>query len=359
MMSIKDLPAYRGRNFANRPFESLAPQTQLRVLIEALGHQHQYRNKVVSHRTCDARLSELGLCIRQLGEGGFKLRSLMGLGQRHIAHLAQRWTSEGIAAATMQTRFSHLRWLAAALGKGGLVRDPESYDVPPEQARRHLVAQQDKSWSAHGVDPAERIAVIEAIDPQVALQVRLMFEFGLRAKEAILIRPQLAHIGDYLRVEEGTKGGRTRLVPIRNESQRAAIEAAKEAARHGSRGTLIREGSSFKRAKNRLYYVCKKVGLTKRELHVTCHGLRHEYANDLYEARAGQPSAVRGGSTILDRARDLAARREVTQDLGHARLDVTASYTGPRRFAGAAGQAHSTGGDAAQATEARGAVQPS
>jgi hypothetical protein len=75
----------------------------------------------------------------------------------------------------------------------------------------------------------------------------------------------------------------------------------------------------------------RRLGLTKKALGVVGHGLRHEYANDLYEETSGEPSVVRGGAGLLSRAADADARRAVTQDLGHARLSVTASYLGPRR----------------------------
>jgi hypothetical protein len=64
---------------------------------------------------------------------------------------------------------------------------------------------------------------------------------------------------------------------------------------------------------------------------VTAQGLRFEFANDLYESVAGARSPVRGGSDILDKARDEQARFEVTRALGHSRIAITGAYVGGRR----------------------------
>jgi integrase len=259
------------------------------------------------------------------------VRSVLSLNQSHVAYLAKRWEEEGVVPATMQTRFSQLRWLAAAIGKPGLVREPSAYGIAEAASSRVLVAQEDKSWSAKAVDIDQLIAKASEIDRLVAVQMRLIEEFGLRLREALLMRPMISHVSDTLRVEEGTKGGRSRVVPIRYQSQLDALELAKETARTLPKGRLVPAGKSFAQAVSRFYYVMKKLGITRSQLGVTVHGLRHQYANDLYHEVSGQPSVVRGASEILDRARDREARRQVTNDLGHVRLDVTAAYTGPMK----------------------------
>ena len=90
-------------------------------------------------------------------------------------------------------------------------------------------------------------------------------------------------------------------------------------------------GKSPAQARNRLYYICQKIGITKEKLGVTPYGLRHAHANDLYEEVAGEPSVVRGGSACPDRAGDEIARRTVSLDLGHERTSITSSYIGARQ----------------------------
>jgi integrase len=212
-----------------------------------------------------------------------------------------------------------------------MIRDPAYYGLEKESFSRILVSVRDKSWSASNVNIQEILDKVEPIDRLVAVQLRLMHEFGLRLREAILIRPLLSHVDNTIRVEEGTKGGRSRVVSIRYESQIKAIDIAKAASRHCRKGSLVPQGHDFDSTRSRFYYVMRLCGITKAQLGVTSHGLRHEYANDLYEDLSGQPSVVRGASQILDRAKDRAARQAVTSDLGHVRLDVTAAYTGPLR----------------------------
>jgi integrase len=108
------------------------------------------------------------------------------------------------------------------------------------------------------------------------------------------------------------------------------LDAAKRSASRHPKGRLCNPRLTIEQAKRRFFYVVgEKLGVTKNELGVTVHGLRHEYANDLYGRVSGSPSTVRGGS-IVDRAADEKARHEVSQHLGHARLSITASYTGSR-----------------------------
>lgn len=331
MNSIHQHPAHFGRNAYGVPVRNLDIEKQVRVLVDALGQFHLKRHKLVSTKTASDRHVVSLLVFRQLREAGYALKSVFGLSRKHIGVLAKLWESQSLCAATMQTRFSHLRWLAKAIGKEGLVSAPTDYGVAPEAVERTYAAEVDKSWSTNNVEVDAILAKVAALDSLVACQLRLMYEFGLRAKEAILIRPALSHAGDSLRVEEGTKGGRSRVVPIRYEGQIAALEAAKVMAKSCKRGTLIPVGATYDMARNRFYYVVRLAGISKAMLGVTSHGLRHQYANDLYEELSGQPSVVRGASEILNRAADKAAREAVTQDLGHARLDVTPAYTGPMK----------------------------
>lgn len=331
MNKIQDHPAYYGRNAYATPFTVLDVTSQIRVLVDSLGQEHLLRSKVVSTKTANDRSLICSMIFKQLAEGGFKPRSVLGISAKHIEYLARRWEQEALSPATIQTRFSLLRWFAAAIGKGGLIRDPSYYGLAKPSFARVLVAQEDKSWSTQNVNIQDVLSKVEPIDNIVAVQLRLMHEFGLRLREAILMRPALSHVGDTLRVEEGTKGGRTRVVLIRYDTQLQALELAKAMSRHCRKGSLVPEGHNFDTTRNRFYYVMRLCGITKSQLGVTSHGLRHEYANDLYEELSGQPSVVRGASEILDRAKDRAARKAVTSDLGHVRLDVTAAYTGSMR----------------------------
>ena len=72
--------------------------------------------------------------------------------------------------------------------------------------------------------------------------------------------------------------------------------------------------------------------ITKRDLGVTAHGLRHEHLNELYERVTGVPSPVRSGSVThdLDRLTHDIARARVSQEAGHSRLGISDAYIGAR-----------------------------
>jgi hypothetical protein len=76
----------------------------------------------------------------------------------------------------------------------------------------------------------------------------------------------------------------------------------------------------------RFYYVIRKFGISKAELGVVSHGLRHQYANDHFEADAGGPSPVRGGTACPHGNKP--ARKRVSRVLGHNRERASTAYLG-------------------------------
>ncbi len=75
--------------------------------------------------------------------------------------------------------------------------------------------------------------------------------------------------------------------------------------------------------------VLAKIGITKKNLGVTGHGLRHQGLNDQYEKITGEPSAVRGGKPV-DREFDAAARDHIAEIAGHGRRQIVSAYLGKR-----------------------------
>ena len=301
------------------------------MLLDVCGHDHITRPKIISNKTVKTRIQVMMQALEQLRQNGFPIKNMENFDQRHVKTLLTRWVQDGISGGTIQSRMSVLRWFTIALGKQGLVRDPSYYGVDLAALARVYVPTEDKSWSAKEIISSQIVASAMLIDQAVGHQLDLSRAFGLRVREAILIKPKIADIGTAIRIEEGTKGGRTRVVLIRTEDQRQTLERAKEFSSSCSKGTLIPIGRDFKQMYRRFYYVMEKLGISRAQLGVTAHGLRHQYANDLYETQAGTASPVRGGGNDVDAARDEQARFLVSQDLGHSRVRITASYTGARR----------------------------
>lgn len=348
MKTVREIGAWRGYNRYGRDFKDLDVKKQIQVLCEELGGAHLHRRKVVSVGTIKARAAVCHQFIETLKAAGYPIKNVLNLDQRHVRAAVSHWIEQGLAASTVQTRMSILRWLATAIGKRGLVMDPSYYGVPAEAVAREYVAKVDKSWSAKDVLSSEMAKQAMAMDTWVGHQLQLMRVFGLRIQESIMLRPHIADQGNALRVEEGTKGGRTRIVPITTQEQRQVLDAAREQAKESARGSMCPPSKTVAQAKDRIYYIAgRKLGLRKAALGVTPHGLRHEFANDLYEAVSGQPSPVRGGPLVNDSVADDAARHQVSQQLGHARLRISGAYTGARKLGRPSNRPTSAPSDAA------------
>lgn len=288
------------------------------------------RKKPVSNRTQDKREEVLFLCFTQLGQLGHHLRSADALRETHVRVLAMHWEKEGISPATLQNRISILRVFAEWVDKKGMVKEAISYVSNPDSVRRTTVATADQSWSAKGVDVQALIKRAGEVDRYVGMQLELMLIFSLRRQEAVMLRPHRADHGDYLEVEDGTKGGRQRNVRISTDYERDVLERAKKMVR-GLNGHVGHPDKNLRQSLERFNYVMKVIGATRKELGVTSHGLRHQGLNDLFEEIAGVASPVRGGQDLwrqVDPDRLAMARACVAERAGHSRLSISGSYIG-------------------------------
>jgi site-specific recombinase XerC len=321
------------------------PMRVLEVLIELFNTQHTALQKTVSHKTRHERAMFLRRFFRDLTlKCGFKTApDPRNLGQKHIHAMVQVWRHEKLAPATIQTYLSFLRGLSQWVAKPGLVLKPAAYGLTVEEYQRHEIAQWDKSWSAQGVNVDAVLVKAVAFDPRVAASMRLMHTFGLRRKESVTCRPWVDVFpfeqtglpaenkqADCYLWTKG-KGGRVRWLPVQTEDQKQAIKVAQSLTdpRDGHMGN---PAHGLRRNLRRLDYVLAKLGITRKDLGVTGHGLRHGRLNDMYEDITGQPSSVRGGGSVSETV-DLQARLVVSAAAGHSRPKAAGAYLGAvRRF---------------------------
>jgi integrase len=93
--------------------------------------------------------------------------------------------------------------------------------------------------------------------------------------------------------------------------------------------SMIPRGLRLERWRWRYYRMCREIGLTRRELMVTPHSLRHGVLLDLYEQLLGQPAPVRGGELgELHPAAVEAVREVVAEYAGHSRSQISSAYLG-------------------------------
>lgn len=328
--ALQNAPAFLGHNRYQVAFEKLDWKRQIQVVLDVVGRQHLLRDKTVGRSTKKARAEVTYQAFKNLHEQGFSIKSVLNFSQRHVQALVNQWMEGGLAAATLQTRFSILRWFTAAIGKNGMLKEPSEYGIPADSIKRVYVAVKDKSWSAIDLSFDELIKQIYDKDPWVSMRLELMDAFGLRIQEATLLQPAAADGGSVLRVEMGTKGGRSRLVQIQSAKQRDVLNRAKSIAHLSETRNLIPSGKILAQALARAYYICGLFGITKNGMEITPHGLRAGFANDRYEQLSGMPSTVRGTPEKFDPEKDRLARETVSRELGHSRLSITGAYTGAR-----------------------------
>lgn len=293
---------------------------------------HDGRVGAASFATQHERESIVLLCFAQLWEMGYRLKAAKSLGERHVRVLAERWSQEGLAAGTINTRVSYLSTFAAWIGKKGMVGSPADYCGKERVARSHI-ADRNKSWPANGKSPEEVIALARQIDERLALYLTLQHTLGLRVKESLEFRPLVSLADDGVTVEifEGTKGGRRRSVMLDTEAKRQAMAWAMEVAKETRGGRLRWAGLTFKQARRRFHDLMeRKLGITRRESGVTAHGLRHGFAQEHYRRQSGGlPTPIEGGAIgAIDRETHARAGMSTSKALGHCRVSITGAYCG-------------------------------
>jgi hypothetical protein len=330
---------------------------RLQDLIDANNERHSTRGKVVGHKTQDERAASLFRIFKRLRAMGFTLDDPAHLGGRHIGWLMRDWTAdptlkaelarrgvryeprdEPLSPAYIQQQLSFLRVLSGWIGKPGLVLRADAY-VAPHLVTRQTTAQRDRSWTGNGVDPTEVLAQVASRCPRTALILEVMLAYGLRRKEAVAFVPRLAEVpthalpasaapGPYLaflRIKRGTKGGRLRYTAIRHPSQARALARALEAAPNG--GHIGYPGLSLKQALRRFSNTLHRAGVNMKVLGVTGHGLRHQFAADLFIELAEVAPPVRGGGPV-EAETMRTVYLAVAESLGHGRPQISGAYLG-------------------------------
>ncbi|HEY8102688.1 MAG TPA: integrase domain-containing protein [Burkholderiaceae bacterium] len=333
-------------------------KSKLQAIIDAHNHRHAKRAKDVSRRTQAARAEALFVIFKLLRSLGFELAP-KHLDGNNVKHLFWHWTCDSRikercarhhvtmlvkphSAAYLQFLASTLNTFSGWIGKPGLVLPPARYGIDPKLFKRTYVAQHDKSWSASKNDIAQLIERVARIDDRVAIMLELQWTTGLRRKEAVMFQPRQAivpaglvpidsPVAEYyvssLSIERGTKGGRLRLIPLVNDAQRDAIERAKHFAAYPT-SYLGQPGKTLLQNLDRYKNVLSQAGITKKDLGITGHGLRHQFAGDKYFDLAKLACPVRGGDPMQDPQLLERVLRAVSQQLGHNRPAISQAYLG-------------------------------
>ncbi len=288
----------------------------------------------VSERTVAWRRGILHEMVNHIYDAGYKPERVQNLRTKHLDAVFEAWKRNDNQHNTIQTKLSVIRFLAEILDRPDLIRHINCFAEEESREYRKAVIEtgkprENKAWMSSTEAVVNVLNRIIAKDSLVALQLALQHAFGLRVREAFRLRPAESYqAGCRLELTRGTKGGRPRTVPVETEEQRKLLEHALEVAKLNGGSMMPRDFSEIS-WRHHYYSVLRNCGFTQRDLGITSHGLRHDYAQKLYQKVSGQDAPVISGTTYVDgevgRA-DLVARLEVAEALGHGRYDITRHY---------------------------------
>jgi integrase len=272
------------------------------------------RGRDGSFATQSERGRILAAMAADLKAGGFKLPGAASLKPKHVEFLIERWRADGITDRTMKNRMGALRWWAEKVDKASVVmRANEAYGIEDSGDRRAR---------AYTLD-AERLAAVPS--PLVRLSLELQAAFGLRREESIKFRVAVADHGDHIRLRPSwTKGGRGRSVPVVTAAQRELLDRIKATVGGGS---LIPADMTYVQQRRVYEHQTLAVGLRNT------HGLRHAWAQERYRQLTGWASPIAGGPNVAvmgaaAQRLDRRARLQLSQELGHNRIEITKVYLG-------------------------------
>ncbi len=168
----------------------------------------------------------------------------------------------------------------------------------------------------------------------VAATIEVARALGLRLKEASLLNARVA-LGQVkkhgaVNITAGTKGGRghrvDRWVPVSGRAIGCLVRAARA---QGTGRNLVPSHLTWRQWYSHMHHVWASV----RDNHdlKKIHDLRAAYACERYKQLTGSAAPVISSRRIADRSTDRAARQTIAHELGHARIEVVATYIGGAR----------------------------
>ncbi|WP_085677902.1 MULTISPECIES: integrase domain-containing protein [unclassified Pseudomonas] len=252
----------------------------------------------------------------------------------YAAYLRNMVGSGDLAVSTAQNRLSSVNRTMAALRGDQYVKLPSPSKALGMQRTgvRHSVPQ--------GRDREQVKQIVDALCNQHELRaaaiVLLARATGMRLREAILADlPRLSREANDLgkiNIQDGTKGGRAGASAPRwiamDDRIREALDLARQVSPEGSRN-LIAAHESYVDLLQKIIRPARDI------LHIHnlkgFHELRAAYACDRYEQITQHRAPINGGKCYrTDQHLDREARRLISYELGHGRVDVIAAYIGGR-----------------------------
>ena len=163
-----------------------------------------------------------------------------------------------------------------------------------------------------------------------AVVAELALHLGLRSKEASLLNAVSAYNQAFrtgsVSITDGTKGGRLRELKTLSDIQLRILQTASEI--QGDARAVMPADKNWKQWREGGLREGRE--FLKNESIGGYHELRACYAACRYESLTGSSAPCNGG-LILDKDLDKEARLQISQELGHNRIDISSAYIGGRK----------------------------
>ncbi|MDV6882694.1 integrase [Pseudomonas aeruginosa] len=317
-----------GRNFGyGRQLSYAGPQ----ALKDMFGGGHY--GTVKAH--CDRWQAFVKWCRSEQGPGINDARQVdRKVLADYAAYLHDIVRRGDLAVSTAQNRISSVNRTMAAL------RGDQYVKLPSPSKALGMQRTGVRQSVPQGQDCEHVKQIVNALCIQhhqrAAAIVLLARATGMRLREAILADlPRLSREADglgKLNIQEGTKGGRAgasapRWIPA-DSHVRDALKFARQISPAGSRN-LIAPNESYLNVLQEIISPAR--GILHAHNLKGFHELRAAYACERYEQITQHRAPINGGQCRqVDSNLDLEARRQISYELGHGRIDVVAAYIGGR-----------------------------
>ncbi|PYC11639.1 integrase domain-containing protein [Pseudomonas mosselii] len=319
-----------GRNFGyGRQLSYAGPQ----ALKDMFGGGHYGTVKAHSDRW----LAFVRWCRSEQGPGINDARQIdrRVLADDYAAYLRDVIGRGELAISTAQNRLSSVNRTMAAL------RGDQYVKLPSPSKALGMQRSGVRDSAPQGQDRKQVKQIVDVLCSQHQLRaaaiVLLARATGMRLREAILADLQRlsreANDLGRINIQDGTKGGRAgasapRWIAVDHHVQ-DALGFARQVS-PVSRRNLIASHESY------LILLQEIIRPARKVLHAHnlkgFHDLRAAYACERYEQFTQRRAPINGGQcSQVDRSLDRKARRQISYELGHGRIDVVAAYIGDGR----------------------------
>jgi site-specific recombinase XerD len=298
-----------------------------------------------SYKTVYNHRLEATRFVEQLRSNGYGVQKWQNISNKHVASVVQSWREQGLSDKTIKEYLAGVRAVASAYGNDKISSNNADFGLERGTSSPTNI---DKSANEQVYrEVVEKLANSSDINEQrLSVQIEYMRELGLRHEEArkldaINAERQYSPSGQqYIRITDGTKGGKERWVPVSERAAQALERGAALQKEHGTKN-LMDPKMSERQWERFAYRTARELGMTRAN-NCTFHNLRHSFAQELFRAKAGFDAPVKfqsreefqaaaakaAGSDWQNRYEQ--ACRSVESALGHGsnRSDIRGTYIG-------------------------------